>query len=83
MSILMAVVGWLGAALLLYGYAMVSSGRMSGDGRPYQLINLAGAVGLMVNSAYQSAWPSAILNLIWTGIGVVALVKLSRVKASP
>ncbi|MFI6477721.1 hypothetical protein ACIBH1_07320 [Nonomuraea sp. NPDC050663] len=81
MSILMAVIGWAGAALLLYGYAMVSSSRMSGDGTPYQLINLAGALGLMINSAYQGAWPSAILNVVWTGIGVAALIKLSRVKA--
>lgn len=77
----MAVIGWGGAALLLYGYAMVSSSRMSGDGLPYQLINLAGALGLMINSAYQGAWPSAILNVVWTGIGVAALIKLSRVKA--
>lgn len=77
----MAVIGWAGAALLLYGYAMVSSSRMSGDGLPYQLINLAGALGLMINSAYQGAWPSAILNVVWTGIGVAALIKLSRVKA--
>lgn len=78
MDLLLDVIGWLGAALLLYGYAMVSTSRMSGDGLPYQLINLAGAAGLMVNSAYNAAWPSAGLNLIWAAIGVVAIHKLIR-----
>jgi hypothetical protein len=78
MDLLLDVVGWIGAALLLTGYAMVSSARLNGDGVPYQLINLAGSVGLMVNSAYYAAWPSAGLNLVWAAIGVVALVKLAR-----
>lgn len=79
MDLLLAAVGWIGAALLLIGYALVSSARLSGDGTAYQLLNLAGAVGLMVNSAYSAAWPSAGLNLVWAAIGTVALVKPARV----
>lgn len=78
MELLLAAIGWLGAGLLLYGYAMVSSSRMSGDGVPYQVINLIGSVSLMINSAYNAAWPSAGLNLIWAAIGIVALYKLVR-----
>lgn len=78
MDLLLDVVGWLGAGLLLYGYAMVSSSRISGDGMPYQLINLIGSVSLMINSAYNAAWPSAGLNLIWAAIGIVAVYKLVR-----
>ncbi|MGW0803191.1 CBU_0592 family membrane protein [Nonomuraea sp. NPDC002799] len=79
MEFLLAAIGWIGAALLLVGYAMVSSSRMPGNGAAYQLMNLAGSIGLMVNSAYNAAWPSAGLNLVWAAIGVVALVKLIRV----
>lgn len=78
MDLLLDIIGWLGAGLLLYGYAMVSSSRMSGDGVPYQVINLAGSLSLMLNSAYNSAWPSAGLNLIWAAIGLVALYKLVK-----
>jgi hypothetical protein len=80
MDLLLAAIGWAGAAVLLIGYALVSSSRISGDGVAYQLLNLFGAVGLMVNSAYSAAWPSAGLNLVWAAIGVVALVKLARVR---
>ncbi|TMR92277.1 CBU_0592 family membrane protein [Nonomuraea basaltis] len=79
MDLLLAAIGWAGAALLLAGYALVSSSRISGDGVAYQLVNLVGSVSLMVNSAYSAAWPSAGLNLVWAAIGAVALVKLTRV----
>ncbi|MGC5011220.1 CBU_0592 family membrane protein [Streptosporangium sp. DT93] len=73
MSLFLDLLGWAGAAALLYGYAMVSMSRMSGDGMPYQVTNLVGAVALMVNSAYHAAWPSAILNVVWGVIGLVAI----------
>ncbi|MEU6710587.1 hypothetical protein ABZ897_03820 [Nonomuraea sp. NPDC046802] len=79
MDLLLSAVGWIGAALLLTGYALVSSSRLSADGVAYQLVNLAGSLGLMINSAYSAAWPSVGLNLVWAAIGVVALVKLARV----
>ncbi|MEU4573926.1 hypothetical protein ACBI99_05780 [Nonomuraea sp. ATR24] len=82
MDLLLDVVGWIGAALLLTGYYLVSSSRLNGDAVPYQLINLAGSIGLMVNSAYYAAWPSAGLNLVWAAIGIVALVKLARLAAA-
>ncbi|GII60099.1 hypothetical protein Skr01_01840 [Sphaerisporangium krabiense] len=75
-SYLIDAFGMLGAAALLYAYAMLSMAKMSGGGLAYQLINLGGAVALMVNSAYHFAWPSAVLNLVWCGIGVLALTRI-------
>jgi hypothetical protein len=82
MDLLFAAVGWIGAVLLLAGYVLVTQSRLPGDGAAYQLMNLIGSLGLMVNSAYSAAWPSAGLNLIWAGIGVFALIKLARIGAS-
>ncbi|TMR12706.1 hypothetical protein ETD86_32205 [Nonomuraea turkmeniaca] len=82
MDLLLAALGWAGAGALLLGYALVSSSRLSGDGVAYQLLNLFGSIGLMVNSAYSAAWPSAGLNLVWAAIGTVALVKLARVRVA-
>ncbi|MEW9548907.1 hypothetical protein [Nonomuraea sp. NPDC050783] len=81
MDLLLTAAGWAGAAVLLAAYALVSSGRIAGDGMAYQLMNLFGSVGLMVNSAWSAAWPSAGLNLIWAAIGVAAIVKLGRTGA--
>jgi hypothetical protein len=74
-------VGWLGAGCLLVGYALVSAGRIGAD-RRYQLVNLAGSIGLAVNGAVHRAWPSTVLNVVWLGIGVVALRSRRRTATS-
>ena len=73
--IVVNVVGWLGMALLISAYALVTTGRLLGPSLTFQLMNLFGGAFLMVNSAYYSAWPSAALNLVWVVIGVVGLTR--------
>jgi hypothetical protein len=72
------VVGWLGMALLIGAYALVTTGRILGPSLTFQLMNLFGGAALMVNSAYYGAWPSAVLNVVWVVIGVVGLVRARR-----
>jgi hypothetical protein len=79
--IVVNVVGWLGMALLISAYALVTAGRLHGPGLGFQLMNLFGGAFLMVNSAYYGAWPSAALNLVWVVIGLVGLTR-ARLKAA-
>jgi hypothetical protein len=81
MSLFITILGCLGAAALLLAYGMVSTSRMSGEGLTYQAPNLFGAIALMINSAYHSAWPSATLNIIWSGIGAVAISRVVAARA--
>lgn len=81
MSLFITILGSLGAAALLLAYGMVSTSRMSGDRFPYQAANLFGAITLAVNSAYHSAWPSATLNIIWSGIGAIAIGRILAARA--
>ncbi|MBB6627026.1 hypothetical protein H5V45_06790 [Nocardioides sp. KIGAM211] len=73
--LLVNVLGWVGMALLIGAYALVTAGRVHASGLPFQLMNLFGGGFLMVNSAYYGAWPSAVLNLVWVGIGSVGLLR--------
>jgi hypothetical protein len=79
--IVINVVGWVGMALLIGAYALVTAGRLHGPGLTFQLMNLFGGAFLMVNSAYYGAWPSAALNLVWVVIGLVGLSR-ARLKAA-
>jgi hypothetical protein len=65
-------------ALLIGAFALVSRGTLDGTSRRYQLMNLVGAALLIVNSGYYRAWPSAVLNVIWVGIGIYGLVRSRR-----
>jgi hypothetical protein len=80
-STFITVLGSVGAAILLFGYGMVAASKMSGSGLWYQLVNIIGGATLMINSAYHSAWPSAILNVIWTAVGAVAITRLIASRA--
>ncbi len=70
--------GWLGAALLLAAYALVSSGRLGAGGRAYQSLNLVGAVLLALNSTYHGALPSVAVNAVWIAIGLAGLAAAGR-----
>ena len=72
------VIGWIGAVALLIAYGFISAGRMKGDQRRYQVLNLAGSAGLIVNSAWYGAYPSTFVNVIWIGIAIVALARILR-----
>lgn len=80
-DILMEVVGYAGGALILAGYFLLSAGRVSAKSVSYQAMNVVGALGFIANSGWHNAWPSAILNVIWVGIGVVALASIYRRRA--
>lgn len=75
--------GWLGAALVLYAYLMVSLKKLEGNSLHYQAVNISGALCLMVNTYFHHAYPSAIVNLIWIGIGIFALTTRSKHTAIP
>jgi len=81
--VLVDVLGWIGAGALLSAYALVSAGRLSGRGLGFQLLNLLGAVGLLVNGVYHGAWPSAGLNTVWLVVGVIALARLRPGRTIP
>ncbi len=75
LSLTIDVGGWIGMALLIGAYALVTTGRILGPSLTFQLMNLVGGGLLMVNSAWYGAWPSAALNLVWVVIGTAGLVR--------
>ena len=75
MKLAIEVIGWIGAALILAAYALLSAGALRAQSRLYHWMNIAGAAGFVVNSGWNGALPSAAMNLIWMGIGAYALLQ--------
>ena len=75
MRILIEVIGWAAAVLVLIAYSLISTGRLDGRSISYQAMNVAGAVGLIINSGWNGALPSAVVNVVWLMIGVYALLR--------
>ncbi len=83
MSPLIEIVGWLGALLVLSAYGLLSAHRLSSYSVAYQALNIAGSIGLVINSAWNGAIPSAAVNVIWLGIGAHALWRMARPAKAP
>jgi hypothetical protein len=78
MKLTIEIIGWTGAALILGAYALISANRLRSDSVTYHLMNILGAAGFVINSGYNGALPSAVMNIVWIGIGVFALAQLHR-----
>lgn len=65
--------GWVGAALSLLSYLLVTTGRAAATSLAYQCLVLASASTLAFSTAIFGAWPSAVTNLIYIAIGLVTI----------
>ena len=68
-----SIAGWAAAVLILGAYGLLSLGKIEARSWIYQVMNIVGAAGFIINCAYNSAWPSVALNVVWMGIGFYAL----------
>jgi len=75
MNILIDVLGWAAMVLIVVAYALLSAGKVSPESKTYQWMNITGSAGFIVNCTVKGAYPSAVLNVLWCGIGVYALVR--------
>jgi hypothetical protein len=82
LDVAIEVIGWIAALLILAAYGLLTAGKLKADSPAYQWMNVAGAAGFIVNSGWNGAIPSAALNIVWMGIGAVALWRMAMKKGS-
>ena len=75
-------IGWIGALLILGAYGLLTADKLTAQSQVYQGMNVVGAAGFIVNGWWHDALPSTVLNIIWMGIGAVALWRMFGKKGS-
>lgn len=70
MKVLVEVVGWLGAVMMLSAYILLTLGRLKSQSPVYHWLNIVSGAGLMANSAWNGAYPSVCINVVWLIIGL-------------
>jgi len=70
------VAGWYGTVAILAAYAFVSFGFISGEGLVFQLLNLTGAVGIIVIASYKHIVQSVVLNVVWSIVALIAIASI-------
>lgn len=70
------IAGWCGTAAILAAYVFVSFGLISGDGIIFQLLNLTGAIGVIIIASYKKVAQSIVLNVVWSVVAIVAIAAI-------
>ena len=80
MNLIIDILGWVGSIEVVAAYALNSSQRIKSDSLTFQLLNLTGAVFLIINSIYKQAYPFTFINSVWTVIAIVAIIGIMKKK---
>lgn len=71
------IAGWYGAIAIVFAYFLVSMDIVASDGAIYQLLNLSGAIGLISIALVKHVKQSVVLNIFWSAIAIIALLRIS------
>ena len=69
--------GYLGVALVLLAYFLLQAHKLQGHGLVYQLMNVLGAVGVLLSLVFGAVpmnWPAFLMQVAWIAIGVYGMV---------
>lgn len=81
MEMVIETVGWIGMALVVLAYFLVSTKRIEATHPYYPWMNIVGSIGIGVNVFHKQAWPAVTLQVIWALIGLFALFNMRKKKA--
>ena len=77
---LLELIGWLGAGLLLLGFALNLFQKITPDSTSYLLLNLIGSLLLLYNAYVNGAFPFVAVNFVWVVFSGYKLIQM-RIKA--
>lgn len=70
------LIGWYGAAAILLAYALNSFSVIDSSDLTYQLLNLTGAIGVVIVSYAKGVAQPAVLNAVWAAIALLAIIQI-------
>lgn len=76
-------IGIAGTSMVLLAYFLLQAGKLRGNGLLYQLLNLFGAVGVLVSLYDKFNLAVCLLMVVWIVITVYGLVRTTKGKAAP
>lgn len=71
---LIELFGWYGTVAIVAAYALASFSLLSPKSTVYQMLNLSGALAIVLLSVNKKAYQPAVLNIIWSIVALLALL---------
>jgi hypothetical protein len=70
------LLGWVGAALVVLAYALVSFSVIAPTNIWYQVMSGVGSLGIVFVAVSKKDRPSATLNIVWALIALAAILRI-------
>ena len=70
------ILGWYGVLAILGAYALISFSLLTPNSLSYQLLNLTGAAGIVLEAYSKKDYQPVILNIIWIMIALATIMKI-------
>ncbi len=71
------IVGWIGMVLVLLAYTLLSTNKIK-NGLLYQFLNLLAGIFMAIGLYPKNAWFSFTLQVIWSLVAIVAIIKIKK-----
>ncbi|CAD7286525.1 CBU_0592 family membrane protein [Campylobacter suis] len=71
-------IGFLGMICIVGGYLLLQMGRIDSDSMGFQLINLLGAILLIISLCVHFNLGSFLIEIFWIGITIYGIYKILR-----
>ncbi|MDG2536503.1 hypothetical protein P5Y53_02375 [Dyella jiangningensis] len=74
--------GYIGVVLVLLAFLLLQAHKLHGNGLVYQLMNVLGALGVILSLIFGVAmnWPAFLMQVAWIVIGVYGVVHSARAR---
>lgn len=69
------MIGWIGVGFYVSAYLLLTLGKMKSTDYSFHLLNILGAIGLIIDACYEQDRPNLAVNAIWLLIGLGAITR--------
>ncbi len=74
-DMIVEIIGWIGMALVLMAYLMITMKKFERDSKLYHSMNMIGGFMIGLNSIVNLAYPASALNILWGFIAIYGLIE--------
>ena len=71
------LIGWIGFILIVSAYLFITIKFLVATATAYHLMNLTGALCMVINAWHKSAKPLFWLNVVWSLVAMIGLMQIS------
>lgn len=72
--------GWYGVTAILVAYALLSLNILDSHQLTYQILNLTGGIGIVIDAIADKNTQPAVLNTIWAVFALIAIARIIFLK---